>query len=185
MDFSTGFDSYRMLSGCVSARYLQVSMDYVLVVAVLHSIDDGLDDSEDLGFCQSLATVLKSSDSALQTATSHQLEHHVEVILVLEDLVQLHDIGMIDAVEDFDFVEDRVDVFFLQLASVVTRSYLCMILMATSSLVLIFVPLTTSEKAPLQLVRPTLQSSWSRRMRRRRGCCCSRSLMESSLYKPG
>lgn len=91
-------------------------MDNVLVVAVLHGVDDGLDDAEDLGFCQPLAAVLESSDSALQTATAHQLEHHVEVIVVLENLEQLHNVGMIDAVEHLDFVEDRVDVFFLQLA---------------------------------------------------------------------
>lgn len=90
-------------------------MDYIIVMAVFHCIDDGVDDLGDLLFGQLLAVVSHGGDPALQTSASHQFEHHIEVFLIFEYFNQFDHVRMIDSVEHLDLVQDGEDVLVFEL----------------------------------------------------------------------
>ena len=47
-------------------------------------------------------------------ATGHHFEHHIELVLVLEDLEELHHIGVVDLTQDVDLGLESLEVFGLE-----------------------------------------------------------------------
>lgn len=67
-------------------------MDYSQRVAIFDRVDHGTN-----GVCGFFLRVVFLLDNAVEElATSHQLHHEVDAILVLIDLEQLHHVGMVD-----------------------------------------------------------------------------------------
>ena len=110
-----------MFSGCVSEANLEVSVDDSVFVAVLHGVDDRGDYTEDLFFAQLLVLLFLFKKSVPQAASSHELQHHVQILVVLLQIVELDDVGVVDFLHDLDLGDDRLDLWFAQVLPALTE----------------------------------------------------------------
>lgn len=98
-----------MFSGWVIRGYLEVSVDHSVFVAVLHSVDDRGNNTEDLLFAQLFVLLFLLKKSVPQAASSHELEDHVQILVVFLQIVELDDVGVVDFFHDLDLRDDRLD----------------------------------------------------------------------------
>ncbi len=70
------------------------------------TVTDGIDNRADCVACFLFTIILLLDDAVEEFSTSHELHDHVELVLGVEDLKQLHDVRMIDLGEDFYLIPD-------------------------------------------------------------------------------
>ena len=85
---------------------LDVAVDDVAVVHELDGVADLLDDAAHL----LLGEPSLAAQAAVDVASAAQLQHQVQVVLVAEVGVELHDVGVVEVALDLYFPDELVDV---------------------------------------------------------------------------
>lgn len=85
---------------------LDIAVDDIAVVHELDGVADLLDDSAHL----LLSKPPLAAEAGVDVAAPAELEHEVEVVLVGEVGVELHDVGVVEVALDLDLADQLVDV---------------------------------------------------------------------------
>ena len=88
---------------------LQVPVTNAQLVNVVHTSEQFLQVLTGCAFLQFLVL----HDQLKELAAAGELHHQVQIFVRLDDLVDLHDIGMVQLLEDFDFATDALDVLLV------------------------------------------------------------------------